>query len=437
MPHAEWIATAAVPLGWYYGLAATANLLAAAWWMRAWRRRGEAGAWVVLAVGLAAISCFAFAGRPPALPEGVKLAIDSALGPVSLTLGSFAAFGLVGALHRFFARPAVGWTILNTAALFLGVSLADPVFASVVTRPDNVPIVAMVFLLGFFAWLALYQAVRNDERMEAGQGPVEADYADTVLVWPDVVYLELIGMVIGSIVLIVWSLALKAPLEAPANPVVTPNPSKAPWYFLGLQEMLVYFPPSIAGVILPVLIIVGLMAIPYLDVNPKGSGYYTIRQRPFAWVVYLFGFLMLWILLILIGTFLRGPNWSFFGLYEPRDPHKVFSLANVSLARYFWEFWLGVGVPQVSPDSGGWSRFGRIVLREAPGLVVLGLYFLGLPVLLARTVFRPMRRAMGRWRYAVMVFLLLLMLALPLKMILVWTLHLSYVVDIPEYSLQF
>ena len=82
--------------------------------------------------------------------------------------------------------------------------------------------------------------------------------------------------------LMVWSLTLNAPLEEPSNPNVTMNPAKAPWYFLGLQEMLVYFDPWIAGVIMPTLIIVGLMAVPYIDNNPLGNGYYTYRQRRFA-----------------------------------------------------------------------------------------------------------------------------------------------------------
>ena len=80
----------------------------------------------------------------------------------------------------------------------------------------------------------------------------------------------------------VWSITLNAPLEEPANPNLTMNPSKAPWYFLGLQEMLVYFDPWIAGVVMPTLIIVGLMVIPYIDTNPLGSGYYTWKQRKFS-----------------------------------------------------------------------------------------------------------------------------------------------------------
>ncbi|MGC3968100.1 MAG: hypothetical protein QM775_12235 [Pirellulales bacterium] len=78
--------------------------------------------------------------------------------------------------------------------------------------------------------------------------------------------------------MLVWALALQAPLEEPASSVKTPNPSKAPWYFLGLQEMLVYYDPWYAGVVLPSIVVFGLMAIPFLDFNKAGNGYYTISQ---------------------------------------------------------------------------------------------------------------------------------------------------------------
>ncbi len=99
---------------------------------------------------------------------------------------------------------------------------------------------------------------------------------------------------IVTVVLFVWSITLNAPLEEPANPNLTMNPSKAPWYFLGLQEMLVYFDPWIAGVVMPSIIMVGLMVFPYVDSNPLGNGYYTLKQRRFALWMFGAGFLM-WI----------------------------------------------------------------------------------------------------------------------------------------------
>ena len=110
----------------------------------------------------------------------------------------------------------------------------------------------------------------------------------------------------------VWALLIDAPLEEPANPTRTPNPSKAPWYFLGLQEMLVYFDPWNAGVVLPSLIIVGLMVIPYIDINRKGNGYYCFKDRKWEILTFFFGFHILWIVMIIIGTFFRGPGWNLF-----------------------------------------------------------------------------------------------------------------------------
>ena len=78
--------------------------------------------------------------------------------------------------------------------------------------------------------------------------------------WPDLVYSELICMVRCGAILLVWSLLVPAPLEQPANPALTPNPSKAPWYFLGLQELLFYCDAWLAGVAVPCLIVLGLLA---------------------------------------------------------------------------------------------------------------------------------------------------------------------------------
>jgi hypothetical protein len=433
----EFLETIAPLLGGYYVAAGGANVLAAWRGWRAGAGRRRAAAWLALAVVFLASAGASFAGRPPGLPDGLKSAIDSLLSPLSFSLGSLAVLTTLYLGRRFFVVPAVAWAMLSASLLFLGLSLADAEFARVVLKPDNVPIVAMVYLLGFFLWLGAAQAVKNDERMARGEGPVERQFAEPVLVWPDLVYIELISMVLLSAVLIVWSMVLRAPLEQPANPAVTPNPSKAPWYFLGLQEMLVFFDPAMAGVVIPGLIIFGLAAIPYLDRRPEGSGYYTIVRRRPGYLIFLFGLLQLWVLLILVGTFFRGPNWNFFGPYEPRDPHRVLALNNVKLSEYFWVLGLGRALPQVPDGAGVLVRLGVILWREVAGIVLLGLYFAVLPAWLGRTALRALRRNLGRTRYWITILLLLLMLALPLKMLLRWTVSLSYVVSMPEYFFNF
>jgi len=318
------------------------------------------------------------------------------------------------------ATNAFGYGALAIFGLFFVLGGLDPNFRLIITKPDNVPIVGLIFLLVFFVWYSMKQAVVNDRRISKGEGPEEAAESDRVWVWPDLVYTELISLIVCSIVLIVWSILLKAPLEQPANRAVTPNPSKAPWYFLGLQEMLVYFDPWLAGVVLPGLIIVGLIAIPYIDTNKKGNGYYTFNERKVEITLFLFGFVVLWCSLIVLGTFLRGPNWNFFGPFEYWDLHKLEALTNVNLSEYFWVRALRQPLPT------------NYFVREFPGILLVLLYIGALPVILGRKVFKSYYDRLGAPRYYVTVFLFLMMMALPIKMLLRWIVNLKYIVGIPE-----
>jgi Cytochrome b(C-terminal)/b6/petD len=314
----------------------------------------------------------------------------------------------------------VGYGVLGALGAFFLFGTFDPNFRLIVTKPDNVPIVGLIFLLVFFVWYAVREAVLNDRRITAGQGPVEKAESDRVWVWPDLVYTELISLIACSVVLIVWSIFLKAPLEQPANPANTPNPSKAPWYFLGLQEMLVYFDPWLAGVVLPSLIIVGLICIPYIDKNPKGNGYFTINERKAEITIFLFGFAVLWSSLIVLGTFLRGPNWNFFGPFEYWDIHKLAALTNVNLSEYIWVRGLRTGYPSA------W------IVRELPGILFVLFYVFVLPVILARSAFKAYYAKLGPPRYYVAAFLFLMMMSLPIKMLARWIFNLKYIVAIPE-----
>lgn len=116
------------------------------------------------------------------------------------------------------------------------------------------------------------------------------------------------GLTIG---LTAFSLFYNAPLEELANPEVTPNPSKAPWYFLGLQEMVSWGRPVWGGVIVPSLIILGLLLIPYIDRHPRGVGVWFSPERKWACTLFVI-FCVAMIEVIFIGTFMRGPNWGFF-----------------------------------------------------------------------------------------------------------------------------
>jgi hypothetical protein len=236
------------------------------------------------------------------------------------------------------------------------------------------------------------------------------DLPEKVHVWPYLVRLEFLCSLIVIIGLAVWSIVIDAPLEEAANPTKTPNPSKAPWYFLGLQDILVYFDPWFAGVIAPVLIIVGLMLIPYLDVNPKGNGYYTYTERKFAIWVYSFGFLVLWIALIIMGVFLRGPGWNLFMPWQYWDPHKVVALVNVDLpyAFGFRDYWYS-------------AAFGFAV--------VLGYFIIGT----AGYMFleRKAIKNVGILRMLLKINLLLIMIGIVIKIVLRLAFNIKYIMVTP------
>ncbi|MYF97583.1 cytochrome C [Candidatus Poribacteria bacterium] len=285
-------------------------------------------------------------------------------------------------------------------------------FLLLITKPDNVPILAMLFLIPFFIWLAYKQARQTDL---AGV-PSDAALNDKVYVWPYLCRNEFICAIIIMLILGVWSIMIDAPLEEMSDPAKTPNPSKAPWYFLALQEMLVYFDPWIAGVVLPGLIIVGLIAIPYIDINPKGKGYYTIKERPFALAVFSFGFIVLWIVLMIVGTFLRGPGWNIFMPWEYWDPHKLVPLTNVNLSYLF-----GIRNEVTA------NFFGFAVVA---GYFALGPIFYLLTVKSSKFV-----QELGLIRYVIVSFLFLCMLALPIKMILRLALNIKYVWVSPWFNI--
>jgi len=318
-------------------------------------------------------------------------------------------------------RPRPFALIFFGFAAFYIVSCLDPNFRTIVVKADNLPIAGMLFLVIFFMWLALKQAFDNDQRIKEGKGPGEAEESkDKLLCWPHLVYTEMICLILVSVLLLAWSIIVQAPIEQPANLTDSPNPSKAPWYFLGLQEMLVYYDPWIAGVLLPSYIVLGLMAIPYIDTNPKGNGYYTFSERKWEISLFLFGFFVLWVLLIILGTFLRGPNWNFFGPYEYWDIHKVEPLVNINLSQILWVKLLGVGLPK------------NMWVREMFGIVLVVLYLFALPPLFAKTWAKRFLEKMGTPRFYILMNLLLMMMSLPIKMYLRWAFNFKYVVNLPE-----
>ncbi len=242
---------------------------------------------------------------------------------------------------------------------------------------------------------------------------------DEIPTWPYLVRKEFLAAIIVTIILLVWSIALNAPLEDPSDPSVTPNPAKAPWYFLGLQEMLVYFDPWIAGVIFPSLIVMGLMALPYIDINPKGNGYYTFKERSFAILTFCFGFHILWILLIIVGVFMRGPGWLWFWPWQEWDAHKIVADTNYDLTQF-------IGI-----DSK--SLLGSLI----GGGVITVYFFLGMviPFLFLKVTGNRTLEKLGIIKYSLVAFLFLSMMGLPIKVFLKLVFHLKYIWVTPWFNI--
>ena len=438
-PHPDLTSSVIRGLGWLYLALCGMNLVWVAHLVKSKASLRSISIWSVFCTFLAligAVHITKFAepqNFPFFMPEFVKTQIDGLANPVIFFAISTVLFIAMIMFREWWTRPTVAWVLLNLSILFIALSLTDYDFRQIVGKPDNVPIVAMLYIVGFFTWLYFYKAVENDRRIAAGRPLLEQEDNEKVLVWPDLVYAEMICMIALSAILVIWGVVLQAPLEEPASSVKTPNPSKAPWYFLGLQEMLVYYDPWMAGVVLPSVILVGLMALPYIDFNKRGNGYYSFAERKFGIITFLFGFIPLWIGLIVLGTFLRGPNWNFFGIYEYWDVHKLEVLNNVNLSEYFWIRGLGQPLPAAASDATPVVKTLAILKREWVGLAATLAYLLVLPPLMAVTVFRSYFLRMGFVRYMVLANLVLLMAALPIKMVLRWAFNLKYIVAIPEW----
>jgi hypothetical protein len=239
----------------------------------------------------------------------------------------------------------------------------------------------------------------ENKQMEQSGGEWKDDYVFTI---PDLVFREFIAILIAIIVLSIWSMGIDAPLKAIADPNWTENPAKAPWYFIGLQEMLVYFDPWIAGVMLPGLIIVGLMIIPYIDPNPKGVGEYNLKDRKLSVSMFMVGY-TLWFVLIVFGQFFRGPNWHF---YWP------------------WEDW------SIAKDA----EEQLVNLPAILGYTLVVLYFtlgIGLPALLKKQFYK----ALGPFRYITTMVMILLMFGTIIKIVLRLFFHVKYIIVTPYFSI--
>ena len=202
----------------FYVLCALMNIGFAFYYLRA-KDMLKALVWGAVAVLFIIHAGAYFAHMGWVLPQGFRDAVNTTLnGPRGATIYvsvSVIAFVVMLYFRKFFVNPQVAWAMLMASLLFGGWAMTDPNFRSIVAKEDNVPISMLIYSVGFFTWLGMYRAVQNDDRMARGEPILEKLDDEKVLVWPDLVYTELICMIIATVVLIAWAVLLKAPLEQP------------------------------------------------------------------------------------------------------------------------------------------------------------------------------------------------------------------------------
>ena len=150
---------------------------------------------------------------------------------------------------------------------------------------------------------------------------------DTVMTFPEALFRGLVATEILALVLIVLALAWNAPLEERADPLQTPNPAKAPWYFLGLQELLHYFPPVVAGVLIPTLVVMALIVIPYFKINIQAEGLWRrnrvqrLRMLAVVTVAFAVFLIVLDVWAVLVPTLLVA-GFMFYSAANPQKPGR-------------------------------------------------------------------------------------------------------------------
>ena len=203
---------------------------------------------------------------------------------------------------------ALGLPVEQVMAEMLGESA--PAAAPAAATPPEAAIAAPSAPAAATAAPTIPEGVRTQRMLtvvkaKAIQG-AKREPTDKVNVWPHLLAIEFVALLVVLGLLIVFSVYQDAPLLELANPNEQPNPSKAPWYFLGLQELLSYFDPQVAGVLIPGLGLAGLALIPYIDRNKSTRP----ADRKFAIMMFTF-FVVSAAILTIIGSFYRGPGFNF------------------------------------------------------------------------------------------------------------------------------
>jgi hypothetical protein len=191
-------------------------------------------------------------------------------------------------------------------------------------EPDAVALLLLLALVVGAVAVALRAGRRHDREARA---VAERELVST---WPHLVRLELIAALATLLLVSWWAIGLAVPLGPPADPSVTPAVAKAPWFLVGVQELLQYFDAWLAGVVLPGVLIAGLCALPYLD-RGEGSGFYTWRGRPVVLGLTL-ALLVIWLAPLVVGLLWRGEHWALQPAWRPSTPDEVSPRLLLSIA---------------------------------------------------------------------------------------------------------
>ncbi len=231
--------------------------------------------------------------------------------------------------------------------------------------------------------------------------PKQQDY--TVKHLRDSVGIEFIAGLLFTFIIMVWALFMDAPLGELANPSDTPIDERAPWYFIGLQELLIYFDPWLAGVVIPAVMLAGLIVLPFVDPNKEsGIGSYSFRARPIAMSTFCFGYAM-WYILIVVGQFFRGPGRMFYWPWEDKSVVKV--------------------VPQIE----------MVNFNIAGGFAFFILFF-GASIIIPRLIFKNFYNTLGAVRYYIFVSLMAVMLLVPVKIFLRYVFDVKYILSLQIFN---
>ena len=308
-----------------------------------------------------------------------------------------------------------GLAILVATAALLAAGLRDDTFRRLLFHPERFPVAVLLLATAALLWLEMHRC----RGVEGAAKPGGGESGDEPARWStrDLVAATLLGLA-----LITCAHLRPAPLGDLADPSQQPLSAKAPWFLVGLQELSLYFDPWVAYGALPILFLAGLLGLPFLETPTAPSRH--------GRALFLFGWLFLWLLPMAVGAFLRGPEWRFFGPFEPWSTSGPAIPEAVTLAQAVWTR----GFHLLEPE--------RWWLRELPGLLLLAAYFVLLPILLTRfkltrSLLAGYRDSLGGWRFYCAAAWVLAVAAVPLKMYGRWLWGIGYWVHLPELSFSF